>query len=169
MAPCLTSMKLAIITVAVVLCQGGQSGFIPKKTKVQITNALPNNWELTLHCKDKNHDLGDQTLKNGATYEFSFKPSFFLNNTLYFCNFWWPTAGKERLYYVVYKQDRDDCTLCTYKVSDYAICDKDGICYPWHQPPLPPTTLSSDHTTLTSSHDDVPSSNAQTDITVSHP
>ncbi|XP_028772368.1 S-protein homolog 5-like [Neltuma alba] len=123
------------------MCKGGKSGFFPSKTTVQIINGLPKHQDLTVHCKDKHHDLGEHTLKFGETYEFKFKPPPMINVTLYFCSFWWPSISYAR-YFDIYKQERDQCSVCTWKVVEYGPC-LFGVCYPWNPPPQPhPMTLA---------------------------
>ncbi|XP_028785886.1 S-protein homolog 5-like [Neltuma alba] len=148
MAP---SLKLVLLLIAMVaaMSRGGKSGLLPPKTTVQIVNTLPNHQDLTLHCKDKNHDLGEHTLKFRETYEFKLKPNPLINVTLYFCSFWWPSIGPAR-YFDIYKQDRDKCKLCIWTVVDYGPCTSDGICYPWNPSQPHSTTLPSSHDVTTS-------------------
>lgn len=72
---------------------------------------------LGLHCKSKDDDLGFHTLTIGEKYMFSFTPSYvFWQSTLFFCSFTWP-GNPNRHYIEVYKQKRDICHNCEWKIN----------------------------------------------------
>ncbi|QCD95301.1 Plant self-incompatibility S1 [Vigna unguiculata] len=108
----------------------------PHKVTVAITNKLLHNKELSLHCKDKHHDLGPVTLKGGETYRFRFQPNFWIHATLYFCRFVW-SGGDHR--FDIYVEDRDmycNDNLCSWEIMEKRPCDvSNGIlyrkCYEW--------------------------------------
>ncbi|XP_054791559.1 S-protein homolog 5-like [Prosopis cineraria] len=142
MAPILSLKPLLLVTAIVAaMCQGGETGLLPPKTTVQIINTLPKHEDLTLHCKDKHHDLGEHTLKFEESFEFRFRPNLMMNSTLYFCSFWWQ-SGEPR-YFDIYKQERDKCKVCTWKVTEYGPC-LFGVCYPWNKS-QPRSTLVPDN------------------------
>ncbi|CAL0330941.1 unnamed protein product [Lupinus luteus] len=70
---------------------------------VYIRNDLGNDTLLTVHCKDKNNDLGVQKLKYTEEFKFQFKPNV-LGETLYFCGLTWD--GKLN-WLVAFEQNRD--------------------------------------------------------------
>jgi len=74
---------------------------------------------LTVHCKDKYHDLGTHILNYQDTYNFSFRPSFFWKVTLYFCRFVWEG---EIHYFDIYKQNRDECVQCVWNIFKNGPC-----------------------------------------------
>ncbi|KAF7821939.1 S-protein-like protein 5-like [Senna tora] len=80
----------------------------PGKVTVLIWNGLTPPQDLTLHCKDKHHDLGEHTLKYGEVYEFKFIPNIFWYATLYFCSFKWPSDPSLH-HFDIYDQERDFC------------------------------------------------------------
>ncbi|KAJ9687214.1 hypothetical protein PVL29_015892 [Vitis rotundifolia] len=86
----------------VTLCQG----LLPmlRKTHVRLTNLLGEGSSLTIHCKSKDDDLGVHVLPFKGSFEWSFKPNFFVKNTLFFCNIQW--QGKS-MYFNSYDEERD--------------------------------------------------------------
>jgi len=57
-----------------------------KKVHVKITNRLSQNKDLLVHCKSREDDLGEHSLKSGDSYEFSFGEKF-LWTSHFFCGF----------------------------------------------------------------------------------
>ncbi|KAJ1402064.1 Plant self-incompatibility protein S1 [Sesbania bispinosa] len=111
---------------------GGNAGIIPERT-VAIANKL-NDYQLGVHCKDKNHDLGFHVLPVGGSYNFKFVVDPFVHNTLYFCFFSWTTGGH---YFNIYVQTRDLCSYCYWEIvaSGPCLVWKDNRqCYNWNQP-----------------------------------
>ncbi|CAL0302332.1 unnamed protein product [Lupinus luteus] len=74
---------------------------------VYVKNNLDNHTILTLHCKDKDHDLGVQKLNYQEEFKFQFKPNF-LGNRLYFCGLTWDG----NLHWFVVYNDRRDLNFC---------------------------------------------------------
>ncbi|XLS95229.1 hypothetical protein HN51_071237 [Arachis hypogaea] len=96
MAPFSKKIALPIsllLTLIVALHFNGCESGLFSKTKVEVFNKLPNNHKLGLHCKDKHHDLGAQTLEPNQSWSFRFLPDIFHDVTLYFCRFYWVHAG----------------------------------------------------------------------------
>ncbi|WVZ15704.1 hypothetical protein V8G54_013270 [Vigna mungo] len=104
--------------------------FPPDKVVVSIYNVIT--WKnLTVHCKDKHHDLGTHVLQYGGNYKFSFKPNFFARVTLYFCRFSWEGGSHS---FDIYDEDRDDCSLCVWNVLESGPCmhyAKYDECFAW--------------------------------------
>ncbi|KAJ1412286.1 Plant self-incompatibility protein S1 [Sesbania bispinosa] len=122
-----------LITILVTLqFNGGNAGILPGKVTVEITNNL-SDYQLGVHCKDKNHDLGFQVLPIGGSYNFKVSPNLFLNNTLYFCNFNWIT---EAHWFNIYDQERDDCDdTCHWDIVATGPCKvkEDSLdCFHWN-------------------------------------
>lgn len=61
--------------------------FVDKYT-IHISNELPPNSQLKLHCASKNDDLGNHTLIVGQEYTWSFCENF-IPNTLFYCDATW--------------------------------------------------------------------------------
>ncbi|KAI4328653.1 hypothetical protein L6164_020989 [Bauhinia variegata] len=114
--------------------------YLGNNVTVEIVNALdeprggPTN--LTLHCKSKNDDLGFHTLAYHELYSFRFQPNPVAYRTLYFCSFSW--RDDPSLHYVdIYYENRDDCSLCSYKIFRFGACRFDektgqiGSCLSW--------------------------------------
>ncbi|KAF7815397.1 S-protein-like protein 5-like [Senna tora] len=108
---------LGILVVTAMLPFGKAIKLIPLKVTVQIINNLTQPQDLTLHCKDKHHDLGEHTLKSGKMYEFTFRPNFFYKATLYFCGFAW-SSDPSLHRFDIYDERRDYCAKCTWKISE---------------------------------------------------
>jgi len=100
---------------------------------VYVTNNITN-YQLGVHCKDKNHDKGFQSLKYGETYTFAFYPDFPFPTSLYFCGFTWSNIHHHFDIYVQ-KRDVNDCgNDCRWIVNESGPCDvSDGVkCFPWN-------------------------------------
>ncbi|OIW12378.1 hypothetical protein TanjilG_04127 [Lupinus angustifolius] len=96
-----------------------------------MTNKLSN--PITIHCKDKKHDDGFNTLQTGENHRFKFIPDPFGKSSLWFCSFNWTGAFH---YFDIYVQKRDDCvdSLCTWDINANGPCRTDAQrrCYPWN-------------------------------------
>ncbi|KAG2383873.1 uncharacterized protein HKW66_Vig0256950 [Vigna angularis] len=103
--------------------------FPPDKVDILIYNFVSKN--LTIHCKDKHHDLGIYTLNYEEAYKFSFKPNFLRKVTLYFCSFKW-IGGSH--YFDIYNEDRDDCSQCAWTIFKKGPCKhypNYDVCFKW--------------------------------------
>jgi len=131
---------LMLLTIFVVFqFKGVKSGILHDKVHMHIFNNLTNGVKLTVHCKDKTHDIGAQTLNVGESYNFVFRPGSFSETTLYFCGFRFNT---EFHYFDVYDQERDDDFVgkdCQWDVHESGPCrhnvkDKQNTieCFPWN-------------------------------------
>jgi len=119
--------------------KGGKSGLLHQKVHMHISNNLTNGAKLGVHCKDKDHDIGAQTLNVGESYNFVFRPNTFAPTTLYFCGFRFNT---EFHHFDVYDQERDDDFVekeCHWEVHESGPCrhnvmDKPNSieCFPWN-------------------------------------
>jgi len=109
---------------------------VPTKVRVDITNRLTNRY-LSVHCKDKNNDLGVHQINVGETYSFSFFPKYWFPSTLYFCNFAWLEGY---YYFDIYVQYRDQyCNKfkCSWDIVATGPCktsDRNRDCFPWNKP-----------------------------------
>ena len=92
-----------LIFLQVTLSQGSLLPIL-QKTHVRLTNLLGEGSNLTIHCKSKDDDLGVHVLPFKGSFEWSFKPNFFVKNTLFFCNIQW--QGKS-MYFNSYDEERD--------------------------------------------------------------
>ncbi|CAN1199958.1 S-protein homolog 3 [Linum perenne] len=112
---------------------------IVKSVDVTITNWLDDRLDLSVHCKSKNDDLGQQVLPSKQSWGWHFIPNFF-GKTLYFCSFNWAGNADGLKYFDVYKQKRDHnlCSDCKWVVTQRGPCmfnqTSNGytICYPWN-------------------------------------
>ncbi|KAL4351648.1 hypothetical protein GQ457_06G001730 [Hibiscus cannabinus] len=103
----------------------------PKKTHVQINNDLGSGIDLTVHCKSKDDDLGEQHLGYHNNFNFRFRPSIF-QNTLFFCSFQWNGLFHR---FDIYVQIRDSllCRQCTWDVRPDGPCLTNyDLCFPWY-------------------------------------
>ncbi|POO03362.1 Self-incompatibility protein [Trema orientale] len=114
-----------------------RSLFGAPKTTVSILNALPEDLDLTVHCKSGDDDLGEKILQFNGTYEWSFHVNFGVT-TLFFCSFSWRNAAGS---FEIYKAKRDmnwRCpTYCSWAARDdgvYGYKESDhvnDIHFPW--------------------------------------
>ncbi|KAF7815118.1 S-protein-like protein 5-like [Senna tora] len=128
---------LATIMLAIAMLSNGKAQIIPHKVTVQIINDLSQPQDLTLHCKDKHHDLGVHTLRVGEMFDFRFRPNMFEKFTLYYCGFRWPSSPLLHRF-DIYDQARDSCKMCTWKITEKGACTYDGSfthCYLWNSKP----------------------------------
>jgi len=114
--------------------QNGESNVLlndSTKILVYITNNITD-LQLGVHCRNRQEDLGLQTLNFGETYSFSIFTGF--EETLYFCKFSWTN---EFHYFDIYDQARDypSCkTECRWKINKAGPCKINATskeCYPW--------------------------------------
>ena len=132
--------SLLLLLMIVSLFEGEKAEIIESGTRVtvQIVDGLSRNQDLTLHCKSKDNDLGQHTIKSPQVYTFSFFPRF-IGKTLFFCNFWW-SSNTSSHYFNIYDQDRDWCKACTWHISESGVClENDGLgrklCYSYNSKP----------------------------------
>lgn len=142
---------LVLFLVITMTLNGGKAWpwIVPPKITVQIINNFNPPQDLTLHCKSKDDDLGEHTLKVGEEYDFRFRPSVFVFiTTLYFCSFRWPSDTSLH-HFDMYIETRDHkCLVCSWKISDQkGPCKYDPKshdyknCSPWKSnPQLTPLT-----------------------------
>ncbi|CAL0333834.1 unnamed protein product [Lupinus luteus] len=124
----LSSFMLA--TIFFTLMVDVESIFEVYEAKVLMTNKLSN--QITIHCKDKNHDDGFNTLKTGESHRFKFIPDPVGKSSLWFCSFNWTGASH---YFDIFVQKRDYCKdeLCTWDIyakGPYKT-DSQKKCYLW--------------------------------------
>lgn len=138
MVPFRKSVVLFLL-VTVTLNGGKALPPINPKVTVQIINNLNPPQDLTFHCKSKDDDLGEQTLRGGQKYEFRFRPSVVVFiTTLFFCNFRWPSDTSLH-HFNIYEENRDinKCLVCSWKITEKGPCKYDSNshdytnCYPW--------------------------------------
>ncbi|PRQ19280.1 putative plant self-incompatibility S1 [Rosa chinensis] len=107
----------------------------PKHTTVRVTNRLESNEVLTVHCKSKDDDIGEQKLVFDNDFQFKFKTDFGIvdSRTLFFCSFQW---GNEFKRFDIFIANRDHCTECFWDVFERGPCleynqGQVGYCLPW--------------------------------------
>ncbi|KAG2383863.1 uncharacterized protein HKW66_Vig0257050 [Vigna angularis] len=101
----------------------------PMKVDILIYNFVSK--KLTIHCKDKHHDLGTFILNYEEIYKFSIKPNFFVKVTLYFCTFKWVGGSHS---FDIYDENRDNCVQCVWSIFETGPClhyRKYNVCFPW--------------------------------------
>ncbi|OVA13123.1 Plant self-incompatibility S1 [Macleaya cordata] len=93
--------QLAVVIVAAALTAklGGissVSGFkFNPKTHVYVTNSLPKDTNMVIHCKSKDDDLGEHSIPYNQTYTWSFHLNY-SRSTLFWCRigYWDAKAGR---------------------------------------------------------------------------
>lgn len=152
LGPLRTMKSLTILLALVTMLKGCMAlgSLLPQKVTVQVINSLSRPQALTLHCKSRNDDLGEHTLKPGKDFRFRFIPNFFFKTTLFFCNFRWPSNTLYH-YFDIYVQERDEpfCKFCSWKIFEDRVCryDEDSrafkYCFPWNSiQPLTPLLVA---------------------------
>ncbi|KOM56962.1 hypothetical protein LR48_Vigan10g285400 [Vigna angularis] len=109
--------------------------FLPHSVAVKIANMLTLK-QLTLHCRDKNHDLGIATINVGESFVFYVNPNFFLDKTLYYCRFIWKDANHRFDIYVQHRDHVCNNNVCSWQIFEKRPCDVSfGVlvrkCYVW--------------------------------------
>ncbi|KAL2346164.1 hypothetical protein Fmac_000164 [Flemingia macrophylla] len=108
-------------------------GFGVAKTHVRITNTLEGGLDLTVHCKSKDDDIGEQHLHSNAFFDFQFATNIF-GTTLFYCSFQWEDNFQ---WFDIYVEKRDGlrCDDCFWNVQQDGPCflakDKSVDCYYW--------------------------------------
>ncbi|XP_062104482.1 S-protein homolog 5-like [Humulus lupulus] len=113
--------------------------------EVVIRNNL-GDFDLSVHCKSKDDDLGVHILRFNETYSFRFKPNFW-GTTLFFCGFRWA----DQFHWFDIYTPGSDCSLpsaCFWSVVANGPCLVDSSppfihCYPWNKDPLRSKMLES--------------------------
>ncbi|GKV35306.1 hypothetical protein SLEP1_g43603 [Rubroshorea leprosula] len=85
------------------MAKSDASIFQPHRVWVIITNKIGPGIDLTLHCKSKDDDLGQQILANDVSWQFTFRPNLW-KTTLFFCSFIW---NSELHYFDIFVSGRD--------------------------------------------------------------
>ena len=108
------------------------------KAHVRLTNLLGSGSSLTIHCQSKDDDLGVHVLVFKDSFEWSFKPKFFIPSTLFFCKLQWQSKVMS---FDSYRETRDlqGCNkYCYWDVTPDGPCMlKHGgnrgydFCYSW--------------------------------------
>ena len=122
-----------LLTILVALqfngCEGGPFG----KVTVEMTNKLPN-LQIIIHCKDKHHDLGFQTIEVGQKWSFTFQPNPIFQVSLYFCRFSW--VGRDHRF-DIYDQKRDERfgLFQPWEILESGPCRKldERQCFSWNE------------------------------------
>jgi len=116
---------------------------VDQKVTIEITNKLDSKGggvpPLSVHCRDKFHDLHPVTLKFGETFRFRILPNIFASVTLYYCRFVW-SGGNHR--FDIYVQERDyECHhgLCYWEIFNSGPCgtiqheSHSSVCFLWNK------------------------------------
>ncbi|KAL5757216.1 hypothetical protein ACOSQ2_021962 [Xanthoceras sorbifolium] len=94
--------------------------------KVVVRNSLGPGETMRIHCKSGNVDLGEHSLSNDESFEFSFTISWW---TMYRCNLYWDNDRRYEEIHVfdVSRQDHEFCRpKCGWKIKqDGAYCFRD--------------------------------------------
>ncbi|EXB97324.1 hypothetical protein L484_024186 [Morus notabilis] len=107
-------------------------------TTVSIANSLPDHQNVTSHCASKDDDLGIHVLPTNGTFQWSFRPNFFMTSFL-LCSFSWRDAqGGFKIYEA--KRDFPRCRHCSWVVRQdgvygYTDTKQDYIFFDWPKPP----------------------------------
>lgn len=104
--------------------------------RIDISNGLPDNSNLlAVHCRSKDDDLGNHTLRVNQNFSWRFVPNF-IPNTLFFCHFWW---GQKSKVFDVYNQKKMGCECehngPTYSNTCFWQARADGFYYSKFTPP----------------------------------
>ena len=125
-----------LLTLLVALQFNGCESGVYSKTVVEITNKLPNQLWLVLHCKDKTIDLDSQTLRPDQSWSFQFQDDWLFARTLYFCHFVW--KGGDRWFDIyVGRRDQDLGHFHQWNITQSGPCrirwNSGGSteCFPW--------------------------------------
>lgn len=133
-------LKTTMVIVIVALMFFGLSSIVSSikfhpKTHVYVTNNLPKDTNMIIHCKSKDDDLGEHTISFNETYTWSFHINY-LCTTLFWCRigFWDANAGKlVQGSFKIYDYGRDHgCGLHCYRsVQIDGIYFKNVLVFHW--------------------------------------
>lgn len=98
-----------------------------KDNEVRIIDRVPNQPSLLrVRCQSKNDDLGLRTLYQGQSFNWFFNPRGFIDNTLFFCHFYW--GSKQKIFNVYDKNiEKDYCDHVYDKTYCYWEARPDGF------------------------------------------
>ncbi|CAK8579038.1 unnamed protein product [Lathyrus sativus] len=96
---------LLMIISTLALTQGQQVDWSPTKTTVRVGNEL--DFNVNMHCKSSDDDLGNRDIPPTTYTEWSFRANF-RGTTLYTCVFQWDSVRKNVVIYDA-KKDEDLC------------------------------------------------------------
>ncbi|KAK8594183.1 hypothetical protein V6N13_125992 [Hibiscus sabdariffa] len=121
-----------LLHVLLLLVMTDAFSLIPEKANIRIYNDLGSGINLTVHCKSKDDDLGEQHLGYRNYFEFRFRPSIF-QNTLFYCSFQW--NGRTQ-WFNIYVELRDEpyCSKCMWNIRPDGPClaNYNNLCLPWY-------------------------------------
>ncbi|KAK3000344.1 hypothetical protein RJ639_021879 [Escallonia herrerae] len=89
------------------------------KAEVHVFNFLPGEIPLALHCQSKDDDIGYHTLAYGQELSWKFNPHYIIENTLFFCHFWWNSRDRS---FTVYDEHRLDRKCRKYNTHSFGTC-----------------------------------------------
>ncbi|XP_028795582.1 S-protein homolog 5-like [Neltuma alba] len=122
MATNMKSLLLLLMVIAATLNDGKPWVLIPPKVTVRVINNFDPPQDVTVHCKSKDDDIGEHTIKVGDSFEFHFRPNAIVDVTLFFCSFRW-ASDPSLHYFDIYEERRDQwCTTCEWAVSQQGAC-----------------------------------------------
>ncbi|OMO59742.1 Multi antimicrobial extrusion protein [Corchorus olitorius] len=113
-------------------------GLLQRKVHVQISNDIGQGTDLTVHCKSKDSDLGNQVISYQGTWEFHFRPNFWCT-TQYYCSMAWKNKFQ---WFDIFVYDRDymHCHVCKWSIKPDGPCrfnydtSKFDTCFKWNDP-----------------------------------
>ncbi|KAK3415305.1 hypothetical protein EUGRSUZ_H00853, partial [Eucalyptus grandis] len=113
--------SLVVFTIILSLLQCSCGALFKKKPVYeQLTNKLPGQVTLTIHCRFGDQDFGSVKVAPGEYWGFQFRPKFW-GKTVVYCSFEWPGHFH---YYDIYKKGdgRPGCRDCLWNVIPDGPC-----------------------------------------------
>ncbi|XWS13511.1 hypothetical protein CRYUN_Cryun36dG0043300 [Craigia yunnanensis] len=111
------------------------SSFHQLNVHVQISNDIGKDLDLTVHCKSKDDDLGNQVISYQNTWEFHFRPNVW-GTTQYYCSMAWKGAFH---WFDIFVANRDYpyCHVCQWSIKPDGPCrfnydTKKFDCFKWN-------------------------------------
>lgn len=85
-------MLLVTLLAATVRQSNGGLNITPKRVVMITNNTSEGRFDLTVHCKSKDDDVGEHVPSPNQSYSFSFHDKLF-GQTLFYCSFKWNNGG----------------------------------------------------------------------------
>ncbi|KAI3847230.1 hypothetical protein MKX03_000975 [Papaver bracteatum] len=130
-----------VVILSLLVCECSASGAFWNAIHASVRNDISDKTVLTIHCKSKDDDLGEQRLAFHQAFSWTFHQNF-MRTTMFWCFMRWSDSTGKKIQgsYEVYKLKRDwhNChTQCPYSVRKngiYAYFDepkKFDLLFPW--------------------------------------
>lgn len=122
---------VASILASFVVLTSGDTESIFDQVQVDITNRLGSGKNLTIHCRSKDDDLGEEVVENGGVYAWSFKTNAW-GTTLFYCDLNWEGMSGFSFDAYSFRRDFVRCkSSCSWLVAKEGVYQRNEISGFW--------------------------------------